>query len=229
MASLIYCVDDEKVITDIVKFNLEKEGYEVVALSDGYKALEEVEKKACDLMLLDVMMPGIDGFEVLKELRKKYTFPILMLTAKEEEVDKVLGLELGADDYIVKPYSMRELLARVKANLRRLNANDQNQDDERVFGDLVIDTGKYEVRKNGEVINVTMREYELLKYLSESPNQVFTREQLLQDVWGYEYYGDIRTVDVTIRRLRQKIEDNPDDSNYKYIVTKRGAGYYFGG
>lgn len=229
MASLIYCVDDEKVITDIVKFNLEKEGYEVVALSDGYKALEEVEKRACDLMLLDVMMPGIDGFEVLKELRRNYSFPILMLTAKEEEVDKVLGLELGADDYIVKPYSMRELLARVKANLRRLNVNDQNQNDERVFGDIVIDTGKYEVRKNGEIVNLTMREYELLKYLSESPNQVFTREQLLQDVWGYEYYGDVRTVDVTIRRLRQKIEDNPDDSSYKYIMTKRGAGYYFGG
>lgn len=229
MASLIYCVDDEKVITDIVKFNLEKEGYEVVALSDGYKALEEVEKRVCDLMLLDVMMPGIDGFEVLKELRRNYSFPILMLTAKEEEVDKVLGLELGADDYIVKPYSMRELLARVKANLRRLNVNDQNQNDERVFGDIVIDTGKYEVRKNGEIVNVTMREYELLKYLSESPNQVFTREQLLQDVWGYEYYGDVRTVDVTIRRLRQKIEDNPDDSSYKYIMTKRGAGYYFGG
>lgn len=158
MASLIYCVDDERVITDIVKFNLEKEGYEVVALSDGYQALQEVEKKACDLMLLDVMMPGIDGFEVLKELRKKYSFPILMLTAKEEEVDKVLGLELGADDYIVKPYSMRELLARVKANLRRLNVTEQSTDDVRAFGDLVIDTGKYEVRKNGEVINVTMRE-----------------------------------------------------------------------
>ncbi|WP_075574570.1 MULTISPECIES: response regulator [Ezakiella] len=229
MANLIYCVDDEKVITDIVKFNLEKEGYEVVALADGYEALKEVDKKACDLMLLDVMMPGIDGFEVLKELRKKYFFPIIMLTAKEEEVDKVLGLELGADDYIVKPYSMRELIARVKANLRRLSVTEEVMDDERVFGELVIDTGKYEVRKNGQPVNLTMREYELLKYLSESPNQVFTREQLLQDVWGYEYYGDIRTVDVTIRRLRQKIEDEADEGSYKYIITKRGAGYYFGG
>ncbi|MCI5674955.1 MAG: response regulator transcription factor [Ezakiella sp.] len=225
MANLIYVVDDERTITDIVKFNLEKEGYEVEAYDDGYKAIEAVEKRPCDLMLLDVMMPGIDGFEVLKELRKSYRFPILMLTAKEEEVDKVLGLELGADDYIVKPYSMRELIARVKANLRRLSSADITQADIRQFGDMVMDTGKYEVKIKGEVIPLTMREYELLKYLSESPNQVFTREQLLQEVWGYEYYGDIRTVDVTVRRLREKIED---DEENKYILTKRGVGYYFG-
>ncbi len=223
--SLIYVVDDEKQITDIVKFNLEKEGYEVVGLKDGFEALEQVNKKPCDLMLLDVMMPGMDGFEVLKTIRKDYSFPVLMLTAKEEEVDKVLGLELGADDYIVKPYSMRELIARVKANLRRMSSK-QNEPEIKVFSDLKIDLNKYEVTKRDEVVNLTMREFELLKYLAENKNQVFSREQLLSEVWGYAYFGDIRTVDVTIRRLREKIED--DCAEPKYILTKRGVGYYFG-
>lgn len=225
MESLIYVVDDEKSITDIVKFNLEREGYQVKTAAEGFQALQMVEEQPCDLMLLDVMMPGIDGFEVLKELRKTYHFPILMLTAKEEEVDKVLGLELGADDYIVKPYSMRELIARVKANLRRMSVPTQTEDT-RSFGEIFMDLGKYEVQKNGETLNLTMREYDLLKYLTDSPNQVFTREQLLKEVWGYSYFGDIRTVDVTIRRLREKIED---DGDFKYILTKRGVGYYFGG
>lgn len=226
MESLIYVVDDEKSITDIVKFNLEREGFYVETASDGLKAFALVDKKPCDLMLLDVMMPGIDGFEVLRELRKNYHFPILMLTAKEEEVDKVLGLELGADDYIVKPYSMRELIARVKANLRRTQAP-TSAENIRTFGNITMDLGKYEVRKNGEVVNLTMREYELLKFLSDSPNQVFSREQLLQEVWGYAYFGDIRTVDVTVRRLREKIED--PDADFRYVLTKRSVGYYFGG
>ncbi|MCI6609987.1 MAG: response regulator transcription factor [Ezakiella sp.] len=226
MSSLVYVVDDEKTITDIVKFNLEKEGFEVNTYPNGNEALEAVYEKPCDLMLLDVMMPGLGGFEVLKTLRKTYTFPILMLTAKEEEVDKVLGLELGADDYIVKPYSMRELIARVKANLRRVQTPNISGDMQK-YGDLVVDSGKYEATIDGESVNLTSREFELLKYLADNQGQVFTREQLLQEVWGYEYFGDIRTVDVTIRRLREKIE-NPGEEP-KYIITKRGIGYYFGG
>ena len=226
MNDLVYVVDDEKTITDIVKFNLVQEGFEVKTFPDGKEALEAVYDKPCDLMLLDVMMPGIGGFEVLKTLRKTYTFPILMLTAKEEEVDKVLGLELGADDYIVKPYSMRELIARVKANLRRVQTTNTAGDLTK-YGDLVIDSGKYEAQIDGESVNLTTREFELLKFLSDSQGQVFTREQLLQEVWGYEYFGDIRTVDVTIRRLREKIEKPGEDP--RYIITKRGIGYYFGG
>lgn len=226
MNDLVYVVDDEKTITDIVKFNLVQEGFEVETFPDGKEALEAVYEKPCDLMLLDVMMPGIGGFEVLKTLRKTYTFPILMLTAKEEEVDKVLGLELGADDYIVKPYSMRELIARVKANLRRVQTPNTAGDLTK-YGDLVIDSGKYEAQIDGESVNLTTREFELLKFLSDSQGQVFTREQLLQEVWGYEYFGDIRTVDVTIRRLREKIEKPGEDP--RYIITKRGIGYYFGG
>ena len=149
-----------------------------------------------------------------------------MLTAKEEEVDKILGLELGADDYVVKPFSMRELIARVKANIRRVNyANIEGANDFITSGDLTIDLNKYEVKKNGEIIDLTLREYELLRFLASSCDQVFTREQLLEEVWGYEYYGDIRTVDVTVRRLREKIENN--DGEFKYILTKRGVGYYF--
>ena len=149
-----------------------------------------------------------------------------MLTAKEEEVDKVLGLELGADDYVVKPFSMRELMARVKANIRRVNfESSEGVNDVIVSGDLVIDLNKYEVRKKGQIVELTLREFELLKFLASSSNQVFSREQLLEEVWGYEYYGDIRTVDVTVRRLREKIEDN--NGEFKYILTKRGVGYYF--
>ena len=151
-----------------------------------------------------------------------------MLTAKEEEVDKVLGLELGADDYVVKPFSMRELVARVKANFRRVDySNLQPNNDVIISDELVIDLNKYEVRKNGEVLDLTLREYELLRFLASSADQVFSREQLLEEVWGYEYYGDIRTVDVTVRRLREKIED--ENGEFKYILTKRGVGYYFGG
>jgi two-component system response regulator VicR len=174
------------------------------------------------------MLPKIDGFAVCKMLRQNYQTPIIMLTAKEEEVDKVLGLELGADDYITKPFSVRELLARVKANLRRAEipvGSDANSGNCIKSGSLVIDLGKYEVRKEGKTIELTLREFELIKYLASQAEQVFTRETLLEDVWGYEYYGDVRTVDVTIRRLREKIED--DSSNPKYIITKRGVGYYF--
>jgi two-component system response regulator VicR len=222
----ILVVDDERPIADILKFNLEKEGFNVSVAYDGEEAVNKVLEEKPDLMLLDIMLPKKDGFQVLRETRSKSLMPVLMLTAKEEEVDKVLGLELGADDYITKPFSMREVIARVKANLRRVDiSNTPSNNNVVMSGDLVIDLNKYEVRKKGEVVELTLREFELLKFLASKAEQVFTREQLLEEVWGYEYYGDIRTVDVTVRRLREKIED--DSRNYKYILTKRGVGYYF--
>lgn len=224
----ILVVDDESQIADIIKFNLEKEGYEVQTANDGGEGIKQVELFKPDLAILDIMMPVKDGFEVLKEIRKKYSFPVIMLTAKEEEVDKVLGLELGADDYVVKPFGMRELVARVNANLRRASIVEDGNDNKILeIDDLAIDLDKYEVTKKGEVVDLTLREYELLKFLASNIDQVFSREKLLKEVWGYEYYGDIRTVDVTVRRLREKIED--EDGEYKYILTKRGVGYYFGG
>jgi len=222
----ILVVDDEKPISDIIRFNLEKEGYEVGTAFDGEEALKKVYQFQPDLIILDLMLPKLDGFQVCRKVRESFTTPILMLTAKEEEVDKVLGLELGADDYITKPFGMRELMARVKANLRRVEVDKSgSQNNKIVSGTLSIDLDKYEVKKKDEVVDLTLREFELLKFLATQENQVFTREHLLKDVWGYEYYGDIRTVDVTVRRLREKIED--DSSNPKYILTKRGVGYYF--
>ncbi len=175
------------------------------------------------------MLPKLDGFQVCRKIRETFNTPIIMLTAKEEEVDKVLGLELGADDYITKPFGMRELLARVKANIRRVDIDNSDTSSVKSVqiesGNLMIDLERYEVKKDEVIIELTLREYELLKFLATQENQIFTREQLLKDVWGYEYFGDIRTVDVTIRRLREKIED--DSSSPKFIMTKRGVGYYF--
>lgn len=226
MSKRILIVEDEKPIADILSFNLKREGYDVIIAYDGQEGINKSLNENPDLILLDVMLPKKDGFQVLKEIRQKLQTPVLMVTAKEEEVDKVLGLELGADDYITKPFSMRELVARVKANLRRTELSNQSNSTEIIdIGDLVIDVSKYEVRRNDKVIDLTQREYELLKFLATRAEQVFTREQLLEEVWGYEYYGDIRTVDVTIRRLREKVED--DSGEYKYILTKRGVGYYF--
>ncbi len=226
MNKKILIVEDEKPIADILSFNLKREGYDVIIAYDGQDAIIKTFNENPDLILLDVMLPIKDGFQVLKEIRQKLQTPVLMVTAKEEEVDKVLGLELGADDYITKPFSMRELVARVKANLRRTELSSQLTGSEIIdLGDLVIDVNKYEVRRNDKVIDLTQREYELLKFLATKAEQVFTREQLLEEVWGYEYYGDIRTVDVTVRRLREKVEDESGD--YKYILTKRGVGYYF--
>lgn len=229
MNNKILVIDDEKAIADIIKFNLEKEGYSVETAYDGEEGMEAVKKYIPELVILDVMMPKKDGFQVLKEIRMSYNLPVIMLTAKEEEVDKVLGLELGADDYITKPFSMRELVARVKANLRRVDfSNISNSEDSNIIitsDGLVLDVNKYEVKKDGNIVELTLREYELLKFLASSANQVFSREQLLEEVWGYEYYGDIRTVDVTVRRLREKIEDSSGE--FKYILTKRGVGYYF--
>ncbi|MDX9917510.1 MAG: response regulator [Gudongella sp.] len=227
MKNRILIVDDEKAIGDIIKFNLEKEGFEVDLAFDGVEGIARIKEQEPHLLVLDIMMPRKDGFQVLKEIRPAYKFPVIVLTAKEEEVDKVLGLELGADDYMVKPFSMRELIARIKANLRRMDYDYPHSFGEAEIKsqDLEIDFGKYEVKKSGEVIELTLREFELLKFLAISAEQVFTREQLLEKVWGYEYYGDIRTVDVTVRRLREKIED--DSGEFKYILTKRGVGYYF--
>ena len=221
----ILVVDDEKNILDLVVFNLKKEGYDVITAQDGLKGLSLALSEDPELILLDIMMPKLDGFEVCRRIREKLQTPIIMLTARAEEIDKVLGFELGADDYVTKPFGVRELMARVKANLRKHTPEKTTDATTLDFGEITIDTGKYEVYRRGELIELTRREYELIKFLATQNNQVFSREALLEKVWGYEYFGDVRTVDVTIRRLRTKIEDNPEKP--KYILTKRGVGYYF--
>jgi len=226
----ILIVDDEKNIADIIAFNLKKEGYQVIKAGDGEEGVRMAMEENPDLILLDIMMPKMDGYEACKKIREKKNTPIIMLTARAEELDKVLGLELGADDYVTKPFGVRELMARVKANLRKTVIREEVAEEkpaveEGNFGRLDIDTDRYEVRKDGKSLDLTLREFELLKFLSEKKGQVFSRETLLEKVWGYEYYGDVRTVDVTIRRLREKLEDNPGKPTY--ILTKRGVGYYF--
>lgn len=223
----ILVVDDEKPISDIISFNLENEGYAIEKAYDGEQALEVFEKSQPDLVILDLMLPKMDGLEVCREIRKQSAVPVIMLTAKDSEIDKVLGLELGADDYVTKPFSNRELIARVKANLRRNLVKEPEPQEvnknEIVVGDLVIHQGAYIISKHGEEIELTHREFELLHYLARHIGQVMTREHLLETVWDYDYFGDVRTVDVTIRRLREKIEDIP--SHPTYIVTRRGVGY----
>lgn len=230
----ILVVDDEKPIRDILVYNLQKEGYEAIEAEDGEVAIELALEKKPDLILLDIMLPKVDGLTVCKRLRHSLNVPILILSAKDEEIDKILGLELGADDYITKPFSVRELMARVKANLRKAEISSgpiEQPVEERKksnsiinLGELTIDLDKFEVRVRGKVIDLTLREFEVLKYLANQPGQVVTREILLEKVWGYEYYGDIRTVDVTVRRIREKIEK--DTSAPKILITKRGVGYY---
>ena len=225
----ILVVDDEASIVTMLAYNLKKEGYDVVTAEDGEVALEKFESENPDLLLLDIMMPKMDGYEVCRKIREKSNVPIIMLTARADEVDKVVGLEMGADDYVTKPFGNRELIARVKANLRRSDiapvTNNEKDGNNQVYGDLNIDFDRYEVTKRGEVINLTLREFELLTFLATQTPTIFTRENLLEKVWVYEYFGYVRAVDVTIRRLREKIEDDP--SKPKYIVTKRGVGYYF--
>lgn len=226
----ILVVDDEKPISDIVKFNLTKEGFDVYTAYDGQESLDKVETVNPDLIILDLMLPKIDGLEVAREVRKKHDMPIIMVTAKDTEIDKVLGLEMGADDYVTKPFSNRELVARVKANLRRQSSaiaaaqEQQDANDDITVGELVVNPDAYIVSKRGEKIDLTHREFELLYYLAKHVGRVMTREHLLQTVWGYDYFGDVRTVDVTVRRLREKIEDNP--SRPTWLMTRRGAGYY---
>ena len=228
----ILIVDDEKPISDIIKFNLAKEGYETVTAFDGREAITKFEEENPDLIILDLMLPELDGLEVAKEVRKTSHIPIIILSAKDSEFDKVIGLEIGADDYVTKPFSNRELLARVKAHLRRTenietavaeeNASASNS--EITIGDLKILPDAFVAQKRGEDIELTHREFELLHHLATHMGQVMTREYLLETVWGYDYFGDVRTVDVTIRRLREKIEDTP--SRPEYILTRRGVGYY---
>lgn len=227
MAAKVLVVDDESNIVDILTANLERNGYEVIAAYDGHQALQLALNENPDLILLDCMLPGMDGFDVCRKVRLHSSVPIIMLTAKSEEIDKVLGLELGADDYITKPFSVREVMARVKAQIRRINyaETDHSDDHQLVFGELVIDQEAYEVTRGGETLPLTLREFELLRFLARYAGQVFSRETLLEKVWGYEYYGDVRTVDVTVRRTREKVE--PDQNNYRYLLTKRGVGYYF--
>ncbi len=229
----ILIVDDEQPIREILVYNLKKEGYNVIEASDGVTALNIALEQYPDLVLLDIMLPKMDGLSVCKRIKNSYNVPILMLTAKDSEIDKILGLELGADDYITKPFSVRELIARVKANLRKVenlavtrmdNDNSKKKENKIIVNDLELDLDKFEVKIRGEIIDLTVREFEVIKFLASQPGQVVTRETLLEKVWGYEYYGDIRTVDVTVRRIREKIEK--DTSSPKILITKRGVGYY---
>ena len=230
----ILIVDDEKTIVDMLVYNLQKEGYETLEANDGEEAVNIALEKKPDLVLLDIMLPKMDGLAVCKRIRQSLEIPILMISAKDEEIDKILGLELGADDYITKPFSVRELMARVKANLRKAEVSgnaslgegskDSKESNIIKVGDLTLDLNKFEVRVRGNIIDLTLREFEVLKYLANRPGEVVTREVLLEKVWGYEYYGDIRTVDVTVRRIREKIEK--DTANPKKLITKRGVGYY---
>ncbi len=228
MKKTILVVEDEKAIADILIFNLQREGYKTLEANDGPEGLRQALEEAPDLVLLDVMLPGMDGFEVCKRVRQTSQVPILMLTAREEESDKVAGLELGADDYSTKPFSMRELMARVKANIRRTSvqqADENAPDPPAVSGKLIISADRGAVYKDGKPLDLSVREFDILTFLAAEPGKVFSREQLMENVWGYEYYGDLRAVDVAIRRLREKLEDRP--AQPRYIITKRGFGYYF--
>ena len=209
MKKKILVVEDERTIADILVFNLEREGYEAIAAGDGPAGLKSALEDEPDLILLDVMLPGMDGFEVLRRVREKSQVPVIMLTAREEETDKVEALDMGADDYITKPFSMRELMARVKANMRRTVPPEAEPPAAAVEGRLMISPEQNTVYKNGRPLDLSVREYDILSFLSSTPGRVVTREELMEKVWGYEYYGDLRAVDVAIRRLREKVEDDP--------------------
>lgn len=233
MPKKILIVDDEKAIVDILKFNLQKEQFETICAYDGAEGLRQAREENPDLILLDIMLPYMDGFEVCKTLREDgNNVPIIMITAREEETDKIFGLENGADDYITKPFSVRELMARVKANIRRMAAapapvaEPENSNLLRVR-ELTIDLEKHSVFKNGRELELSQREFELVRFLAQNPDKVISRQELMSEVWQYDYYGDLRTVDVAVRRLREKLEDNPAEP--VYVITKRGVGYYFAG
>ena len=225
----VLVVEDEKSIVDILRFNLEKEGYAVLTAYDGESGLEQAVNGGADLILLDVMLPKMNGFDVCRRLRERgSSVPVIILTAREEEADKVLGLEIGADDYITKPFSMRELMARVKANIRRtvMQQSGSAEGAMSAGGGLTINPENYQVCKRDKPIDLTQREYELLTFLASHPGKVYSRTDLMEQVWNYGYVGDdVRTVDVTVRRLREKIEDDP--ASPTLILTRRGVGYYF--
>ena len=225
----ILIVEDERAIVEILKFNLAREGYETLEALDGEAGLQLGLTGDPDLILLDVMLPKMNGFDICARLRDAgSTVPIIMLTAREEETDKVFGLEAGADEYMTKPFSMRELLARVRANIRRrsLDLNARKSVGKLIEAKgLTIDPATFSVMRNGQAVDLTQKEYDLLLYLIQERGVVFSREDLMQKVWNYDYYGDMRTVDVTVRRLREKIEDDPGKPTR--ILTRRGAGYYF--
>ncbi len=227
---LILAVDDEESILDLLKFNIEKEGYSVETATNGEDGFKKAMELKPDVIILDVMLPKQDGLTVCRRLRQEnVNTPIIMLSARSEEIDKIIGLEIGADDYMTKPFSTRELVARIKANLRKVDNSSKKTTEQNgniiKLGTLMLDLDKFEVTVRGETVNdLTRREFEVLRYLAQNPGQVVSREDLLEKVWGYEYYGDIRTVDVTVRRIREKIEKNT--SNPKILITKRGIGYY---
>ena len=227
----VLIVEDEKNIVDILRFNLQREGYATLEAYDGEAGLALAREKKPDILLLDVMMPKMMGFDVCRALREEGdNVPVIILTAREEEEDKILGLEIGADDYITKPFSMRELMARVKANIRRtaMTSAPAAAADTAMSagGELAINPDNFQVYKNGVALDLTQREYELLSFLASHPDKVFSRVDLMEQVWNYGYVGDdARTVDVTVRRLREKIEDDP--ASPRYILTRRGVGYYY--
>ncbi len=228
----ILAVDDEEQILDLLKYNIEKEGYAFISAQDGEEGLEKVINEKPDLVLLDVMLPKMDGLSVCRKIRQEQIgVPVIMLSAKGEEIDKILGLEIGADDYMTKPFSTRELIARIKANLRKLEQDDNvsySKGNKLTVGQLTLDLDKFEITVRGQVVNnLTKKEFEVLRYLAQKPGQVVSRATLIKEVWKYDYLGDIRTVDVTIRRIREKIEKNT--ANPKILITKRGVGYYIVG
>lgn len=220
----ILVVDDDKNINELLRLYLEKEGYNVIAAYDGDDAVRRFEENKPDLVLLDIMLPGIDGWQVCREIRKNSDKPVIMITAKGETFDKVLGLELGADDYIVKPFDTKEVVARIKAVLRRYTNKSENRPEEVRYDNLVVNRTNYELKIKGEIVDAPPKELELLYHLASNPNRVFTRDQLLDEVWGFEYYGDSRTVDVHIKRLREKLEGKSEKWSLK---TVWGVGYKF--
>ena len=227
MAKKVLVVDDEKLIVKGIRFSLEQDGMEVDCAYDGEEALAMAKEKAYDMVLLDVMLPKLDGFEVCQQIREFSNMPIVMLTAKGDDMDKILGLEYGADDYITKPFNILEVKARIKAIMRRINANQPKKDDSKIIesGDLRLDCESRRAYVLNKEVNLTAKEFDLIELLMNNPNKIYSRENLLNLVWGYEYPGDVRTVDVHVRRLREKIESNPSEP--KYVHTKWGVGYYY--
>ncbi len=223
----ILVVDDEPTLVATVKYNLERESYNVITASDGESGLAAARAEQPDLVILDLMLPDLDGFEVCRILRREMTAPILMLTARSEEVDKVVGLEMGADDYVTKPFGMRELLARVRALLRRAETAPATASDVLTAGDLQVDTGRREASRGGQALQLKPKEYELLLFFLRNRGRAFSREQLLDKIWGYDFFGDSRTVDVHVSWLRQKIEEEP--AKPTRLITVRGLGYRFDG